>query len=228
MVTGLPLTSVEKSSLHLDVLPKATQKAFAYFSNNQIANIHDWYLAGGTALALQVGHRQSVDLDFFSERQDFDETALEKALLGTGNWKTTLREDGTVYGEYNGAKMSFIAYPFFIPSAAQLQYGNIRILPTHDIAAMKIIAISQRGKKRDFVDLYWLCNNHGSLEAIIQSAIDKYPNNKLSMSHVLKSLVYFADAEDDPMPTIYFPTSWNAIKDFFNKEVPRITSAMMR
>ena len=107
-------------------------------------------------MALQVGHRQSVDLDFFTEKPEFDETGLERELLKTGQWETTYRQKGTLYGKLLNAKVSFIAYPFFTASKIMLKYGFLNILLPQDIAAMKIVAISQRGRKRDFVDLYYL------------------------------------------------------------------------
>jgi predicted nucleotidyltransferase component of viral defense system len=70
--------------------------------------------------------------------------------------------------------MSFIVYPFFQPSLARLRCGNIRILLPKDIVAMKIVAISQRGRKRDFVDLYWHCLNRESLGDVVRRALRQY------------------------------------------------------
>jgi len=92
---------------------------------------------------------------------------------------------------------------------------------------MKIIVISQRGRKRDFVDLYWYCKNRDSLKNVIDSAIAHYPNQTLSLSHVLKSIMYFADADDDPMPKLSFDATWPQMKKYFQTEVPRLAREIL-
>jgi hypothetical protein len=204
--------------LHLECLPPKTRRALRFFSEANIVRAQ-WYLAGGTALALQAGHRQSVDLDFFTQQGSFKEAHLERALLVTKKWRTTLRESGTLYGEFDGAKMSFIAYPFFLPSRFRLNVGSVHMLTKEDIAVMKIIAISQRGRKRDFVDLYWYCKNVEPLISLLKRAPKQYPGQEANLPHFLKSLVYFSDADEDPMPRMFTPVSWRTVKQFFVKEV---------
>ena len=92
---------------------------------------------------------------------------------------------------------------------------------------MKIIAISQRGKKRDFFDLYWICQNIVPLhESILK--IDKQYNIRQNLTHILKSLVYFDDAETDPEPEIYFKATWKEVKKFFIKEIPQIAKKIIK
>lgn len=177
-----------------------------------------WYLGGGTALALQVGHRVSVDLDFFTPRKSFNEIAVERELLATDHWDTSYRERGTIYGALQNTKMSLIAYPFFIPSKQMTRYESLRILTPADIAVMKIIAVSQRGRKRDFVDLYWYCTHREPISKIIARVGTHYPGQEKNIAHFLKSLTYFADAEADPMPKVFFKSSWQEIKKFFRRE----------
>lgn len=219
MVSSLRLEPIEPKQLFLDRLPLVTQRAFLLCAKLPFLKNSNWYLAGGTALALQAGHRQSVDLDFFTTAKDFKERLVERKLFATNQWTTTYLESGTIYGTFANAKMSLIAYPFFIPSNRRLSYGNINILIPDDIAAMKIAAISQRGRKRDFIDLYWHCINRQSLIQTIQRAIKQYPGQENNLTHILKSLTYFDDAENDPMPKLFFKTSWKEIKDFFKREV---------
>ena len=226
MVKGILEEDKKPEDLYLDRLPKATQKAFRFIIDQEIVSSSEWYLAGGTALALQVGHRESVDLDFFTQTATFDEDALERMLAQTKTWETTLRQKGTIYGKLLGAKVSFIAYPFFQPSTEYIRCGNIRILIPEDIAAMKIIAISQRGRKRDFIDLYWYCHNREPLKHVIERAIKQFPQNH-NIPHFFKSLVYFADAEEDPIPNLHFEVKWQDVKKFFEKEVPKLTREML-
>ena len=215
-------------ALHLDTLPAATKQAFLSCVEMDIFSANGWYLAGGTALALQVGHRVSVDLDFFTIEPDFDADQIERALRERGEWVTTLREKGTLYGIFQGAKMSFIAYPSFRPSDKGLQCQSVRLITPNDIAVMKIVAVSQRGKKRDFFDLYWLAQNGIKLEEAIQGALEQFGNREQSLPHFLKSLVYFVDAEDDPMPEISFVVDWEGVKKYFETTVPTLAKKMLQ
>lgn len=228
MVSRLSIEKRSSADFYLDKLPRVTRKAFL-FCVEHLDFLADskWYLAGGTALALQAGHRQSLDLDFFLPQADFQATDLERKLVATGEWTTSFRQEGTMYGVLVGAKVSFIAYPFFKPSAQRIQCGNIFILVPSDIAAMKTIAISQRGRKRDFIDLYWYCKNREPLFQVIQKGVKGYTGQEHNINYILRSFVYFADAEQDPMPKIFFKATWKEIKTYFQREVPRITKEFL-
>ena len=128
-----------------------------------------WYLAGGTALSLRSGNRKSLDLDFFTQDKSFDEKKLIAHFIGNDNWQTNIEDKNTIYGELFRAKVSFIAYPFFVPKQNPVWHGLIKVLQPKDIAVMKITAISQRGRKRDFFDLYWCAKNIEPLEDIIKN-----------------------------------------------------------
>lgn len=209
---------VKNKKMFLDILPKKTANALLAVSKLSFLSRNGWYLGGGTALALQVGHRQSVDLDFFTAQKSFNELTIERALQNTGKWQTTYREKGTIYGVFDGAKVSLISYPFFVPTKKKLKYGAINILLPADIASMKIVAISQRGRKRDFYDLYWYCQNRRPLYDIVLRAIDQYPGQSENINHIIKSLSYFADAENEPEPKLFFKASWKQVKSFFISE----------
>ena len=226
MVTTSHLDPDLFKSLHLDVLPKATQVSFLRSSSLDFFSKGSWYLAGGTALALQVGHRQSVDLDFFTTEKTFDEKQTEESLSELGDWQTTSLSKGTIYGEFCKAKMSLISYPFFTPREPFFQVGTVSILAPADVATMKIVAISQRGKKRDFVDLYWLSKNVQPLIKSIES-VEKQYSVRQNFNHILKSLTYFEDADNDPMPPLLFSATWEEIKKFFQREVTTIAKKVM-
>ena len=91
-----------------------------------------------------------------------------------------------------------------------------------DIAVMKVIAVSQRGRKRDFFDLYWCAHNLEPLEQIISRLKRQYPSVSHDYHHIIKSLAYFEDAESDPSPVLHFDVSWEKVKKFFIEEVKRI------
>lgn len=213
---------------HYETLPPNTKKALDFFSAEKWIKKSKWYLAGGTALALQAGNRKSFDLDFFTTDKDFDEKKLLARFIGNKYWSTDVEEKNTIYGQLFKAKVSFIAYPFFIPKQEFLWHNSARVLSRIDIAVMKITAISQRGKKRDFFDLYWCAKNIESLENIIKRLNVQYPSIAHNYHHILKSLVYFEDAESDPDPEIYFNADWKKVKNFFTKEIPLIADKIMR
>lgn len=215
--------SKKQIEYNFSIIPFKTKKAFVFLSKQKWLGEGGWYLAGGTALALQAGNRKSVDLDFFTIEKDFDKSELFNNFSGNNEWKTSLDRKNTIYGELYGAKISFIAYPFFIPKQDFIKYGSIRILQPRDIAVMKIIAISQRGRKRDFFDLYWCAKKVEPLEDLIKRLKEQYPFIVHDYHHILKSLVYFDDAEADPEPEIVFKADWAEVKNYFKKEVLRIT-----
>ena len=222
------MESASEKLLNFGILPPQTKKAFDFLSSQNWLNDSGWYLAGGTALALQADHRKSFDLDFFSIERKFDTKKVLEKFSNNQDWRTSFDEENTVYGELYGAKVSFIAYSLFVPDAEFIKCGAINILSARDIAAMKIIAISQRGRKRDFFDLYWCAKNIEPLEETIKRLKKQYPSVAHDYHHILKSLVYFADAEDDPDPEINFQADWDLVKRYFIKEMPRIMRNIMQ
>src|SRR3989338_10768936 len=100
---------------HYETLPDQTKKALDFLSGEKWLKKSKWYLAGGTALALQVGNRKSLDLDFFTKEKNFDEKKLLAQFLENKDWITNVEEKNTIYGTLLKTKVSFIAYPFFVP-----------------------------------------------------------------------------------------------------------------
>lgn len=212
---------------HTSALPSQTLEALETLAASAWLSDSGWYLAGGTALALQVGHRSSEDLDFFTRKKDFSIVEVLKYLTEP-DWKTELAREGTIWTAYRGAKVSFIAYPLFVPKELMLRYGNVAVLASRDIAVMKIVAISQRGRKRDFVDLYWYVLNGEPLIAVMRRLPEQYPSVAHDYHHILKALMYFADAEEDPMPRMNFKADWEMIKKYFCSEVPKVAKELLR
>lgn len=178
-------------------------------------------------MALQAGHRKSFDLDFFTKSKSFSNNQLLTYFSETTDWKTQIDEPNTIYGMLFNSKVSFIAYPFFTPKHKFLTYGTVNILDARDIAVLKVIAISQRGRKRDFYDLFWCANHLEPLEGIIRKLPAQYPNIGHNYNHLLTSLMYFVDAENDPEPEVFFDSTWEEIKSYFVKETPKIADSVM-
>ncbi len=216
-------TPTEKQlDFYWDAIPKSTKKALDFLSAEKWIGKFGWYLAGGTALALQTGHRTSVDLDFFTTEASFESTEVTGHFSGNENWEINSDRPSTIYGTLFKAKASFIAYPYFIPKQKFIRYGNVYILQPIDIAVMKVVAVSQRGRKRDFFDLYWCAKNLEPLEKTIGRLKEQYPSVAHDYHHIIKSLVYFEDAENDPQLVLHFDVSWEEVKKFFIEEIEKI------
>lgn len=181
--------------------------------------IEDFYLAGGTGLALQLGHRFSEDLDFFSDRP-FHIDAITSAVQPDSVLYTTR---GTIHCEIKGIRVSLLFYSVPLVHPA-LQWHNIRIADIRDIAAEKIKTISQRGSKKDFVDLYALIELKYSVAEVCGFFKERFGKSNLNFYHVLKSLTFYEDADQEPMPKMKDCDpmwSWETVKAFFLSEIAK-------
>lgn len=204
------------ADLRLNTIPEDTARVLRALAGARW--LRPWYLAGGTALALYYAHRSSVDVDLFTEQREFDRNVLSRNLSSLGRWKTTASAAGTLYGELSGVKASFIAYPWFRPAHIG-RAGYLRILEPDDIAVMKVLAIAQRGRRRDFVDLYAYCQYGHALGSLLRRVRAQCPDGAPDIAHLLRSLVYFADAESDPPVRLRQPVAWRTITRFFERGV---------
>lgn len=182
----------------------------------EIKEIKDFYLAGGTALALQIGHRQSIDLDWFSQKQ-VSIIRLKRSLSSLGDLTVESEDKETLNCSLNGVKLSFFVYPY-PPLFSFIDFDGVKMADERDIACMKIDAISSRGSKKDFIDLHFLLQKY-QLRDLLDLFDKKYKNIKYNRLHILKSLVYFEEAEDEPMPKMFLKIAWLAVKNKIKKEV---------
>lgn len=175
-----------------------------------------FYLAGGTALALLLGHRISVDLDFFS-KDAFSVSLLVDQLNVLGDLKIEDQSESTFNGSLDGVKISFFHYPYPLLFST-IEYNGVSLADERDIAAMKIEAISGRGSKKDFVDLFVLLQKYSLKELLLffHKKYEKFNYNKL---HILKSLSYFYDADKDLEPVYIQPILWTEVKKFIKSVV---------
>jgi len=164
-------------------------------------------LVGGTALALQLGHRVSVDLDFFGHTS-VSGLELEQLLRAHGPVALTRRSRLVEVYTVRGIKVDFVQYDYPWLEAPTI-HPPLRLASLKDIAAMKLSAITNRGTKRDFVDLAFLLEKF-SLDDMLGFYQKKYKDASLFL--VLKSLVFFEDAEDDPLPRMLAPFDWHAAR----------------
>jgi len=181
------------------------------------------YLAGGTALALHLAHRRSVDLDFFSQ-EPFESESLLGLLRRIGDIRVERSEPGTFRGQLAGVQISFIRYEYpVLDPPIKFEFGP-GIAGIRDIASMKLSAIMGRGSRRDFVDLYAVCQHGHEMEEVYGWFRLKYRGISYDPYHLAKSLVYFVDAEKEPLPVMLWPCHWDDVKAFFVRESQRVFS----
>lgn len=174
------------------------EKTLSLFSNICTDSAFDgFYLAGGTALALQIGHRVSIDLDFFSE-ESFSPDELQERLKAYGKIEIANTSKNTLQSFVGNIKVDFLSHKY--PMIKAVEYHNkYRLASLEDISAMKLNAINNRGAKKDFFDVYFLLQKF-SLGTLISFYHKKYPEQ--NDMQVVKSLLYFEDAEEQPNPIL--------------------------
>lgn len=183
--------------------------------------IADFYLVGGTALALQYGHRESVDFDFVT-KDTFSPEKIYKRLGEKGKIKLEQEDKDSLTVVLEGVSCSFLLYEYPVLNEFLLFEDRIKLAGIADIAAMKVAAVAGRGIKRDFVDLYFICQKDTSLPEVIDYYQRKFEVFKQDLHHIYKSLIYFEDAEEDAMPRLYQDADWEQIKNYFIKEVSKL------
>lgn len=178
-----------------------------------------FYLAGGTGLALQIRHRLSYDLDFFAPYH-FNESQMIQKLSARGQFQLEDKSEQTVIGILNDVKVSFLGYKYPLLSPLH-KFNKIMIADVLDIVCMKIDAIASRGAKRDFIDVYFIAKEVIPLPEILDKFKKKYITLHYNLIHIKKSLVYFQDADNDPLPSMLKPVDWEEIKLFFIQEITK-------
>ena len=197
-----------------EVIDQKAKRLLATLTKSGV--IEDFYLAGGTALALQLGHRKSIDLDWFKQ-DSFNTDKLKKSLAKLGEIKVESEENDTLNLNLSGMKLSFLGYPYKMLFPA-LVWQNIKIVDYRDIACMKLDAISSRGSKKDFIDLYFILQSIAWQE-LFKLFAPKYKAIKYNKVHILKSLIYFVDADKEPIPIMLKDINWQKVKSYFKQVI---------
>ncbi len=188
-----------------------------------------FYLAGGTALALRLGHRVSLDLDLFSARNKLGaeerQTVLD-ALNASGPIRIKEAKDGTCHVDLGGTPVSLFHYAYPMLGHPQ-SWRGLDVASLEDIAAMKLSAVLGRGSKKDFIDLYELCQRPG-LDRVMKTVVRKFPLHADLPLQAARALLYFEDAEKEPMPRMLGTTTWDAIKSYFERAIPKYVKAHLK
>ena len=206
--------------MHEKVLPKGSLDLLTRLDGIDESFLKGWVLAGGTGLALQLGHRVSEDFDFF--RTDaFSIDAMHRVFREVGSYETLQEMEHTFTVLAGGVKVSFfcVSDPFLFKTHS---YRDFSIADVRDIALMKLIAVSGRGSRKDFVDLYTILRGGPPLQEYFDLIPKRYGSGRANAYHILKSLTYFGDAEGEPMPKMLEPFDWGECKKFFVRQTHAI------
>jgi hypothetical protein len=172
-----------------EIIARKTLELLQRISNDNTFN--GFFFVGGTNLALQIGHRESIDLDFFT-LTDFDVDTIETYLVEEYGALIDKKSKNTLIASINGVKVDFITQRGKLVNDL-LEVDGLRLASILDICAMKLNAVSSSGQRqKDFYDLYFLLE-HFTLQEMLDAYEIKYPNSNLSIP--LKALIWFEDID---------------------------------
>lgn len=192
--------------LHYETIEPATLELLKELQ--QLPELKDTRLAGGTALALQIGHRKSIDLDLFGT-VECDSSELQDALASIRKVTPLKLTPNINIFDVANVKVDIVNYKYpWIGDC--IEEDSLRLASAEDIAAMKVTAVIGRGSIKDFTDIAHLLDYY-TINDILDFYQQKYYGGSLFMA--LKSLTYFADAECSPMPYMFSNMSWDDVKN---------------
>lgn len=205
--------------VHWEALTSVTQELYHLIA--KLPLISEFYLAGGTGLALQIGHRLSVDLNFFSNSPESVDATQRKAIINTlenePSFKIVLDRDDTLIANWKNVGISFFRLDLHPLIMNPVVIENIRVAPVEDIGAMKLGAILSRGTRKDYIDLYFILQQKDILQ-LFEVAAKKYPYNDAFPVFAVRALSFFDDAELEPMPSMLSDVKWNDVKSFLDEQ----------
>lgn len=188
---------------------------------SRLGEARTFYLAGGTALALFLGHRRSNDFDFFRAKE-FVPQDLLSVLRETGEVEVLQEAAGTLTVRLRRVPVSFFRYDYPVLRPLHESPWGLPLADPEDIAAMKLAALSGRGSRKDFVDLYFYAQEIAPLRQILDRFREKYRGIGVDPYHLLRSLTFFDDAEAEAMPELLRDVTWDQIKAFFRAEAAHL------
>lgn len=203
---------------HWEALTPETRAAFHLAAG--LPFIRRYYLAGGTGLALHLGHRFSVDLDFFSPFADAvgpDERAAMRTTFADPSLVITHDKDMTFVATWHGVGVSFFRLALYPLVQEPLLLEGVPVATIDEIGAMKLAAIMARGTRKDYVDLYFILQRT-PLERLFEVAAVKYAPVRTFAVSAVRAMTYFVDAEATPMPQMIQRVSWTTVKRFLERQ----------
>lgn len=210
-ITGIYVMNSE--TLNFKALPEQQLVILNELASNEW--ISPFYLAGGTSIAIRLGHRKSYDFDFFTQKQ-FDSGSLLFELRQIGKIKVVSQTENIFHCFLDNFEISFFKVNYSLIDNTLL-YKKLEIASLLDLFLMKLQVIAVRGSKKDFIDIYYLLKIF-SLDDTNKNYERKYGISFQSDIHLHKSLVYFDDADKRVMPELFEDISWSDIKaEIINK-----------
>jgi len=187
-----------------------------------------FYLAGGTALALQIGHRRSIDLDFFSESDEVDEGSRQKIIQALKPVGIQVIENvgGNLLMLANGIHTGFFSYSYpLLEETTHLE--NVRLAAIIDIGLMKFDALITRGSRKDYYDLFFIARQI-PIQQLLEYGDKKYTYYRDFAFTVIEQMVAFDNADRDVQPVLLEEIPWQSVKDFFVQEANHLGRAWLR
>lgn len=193
---------------------------------SQVAGVGDLYLAGGTAVAFHLRHRQSVDLDLFTRHADVDlEVVRAKLVAALPDIVVLAQTDVALSVRIDATPVDIVAYGYPLLDEPTIAEDGTAVAGRRDLAAMKLSAIARRGLRRDFWDLYALTQSSLSFADTAAAYLARFGKAEADLYHVMRALTYFDDAEREPvLPRGMTPELWDQIKAYFRREAPALLS----
>ena len=190
--------------------------------------IERFYLAGGTALALRLGHRRSIDLDFFSNVDTVSRATRQEILRSLVPSGAQAIEDteGNLLLDVHGIHVGFFSYSYPLLDPTEDVEG-VAVAGIADIGLMKLDALISRGARKDFYDLYWIAQRI-PLANLLEMGRKKYPYARDFEWLAVEGLVYFDNAERDVQPLLLEDVPWEEVKAFFRTEARRLGDVWLR
>ncbi len=175
--------------MYLNILSKEQQELLPFLDSFK----KKYILVGGTAIALQIGHRKSIDFDLFSTKP-IKKSEIKKAVAELQFSKQLLFEDADgIHYLINNVKVTFFYYPFNIKAEIGVT-KNLQIPNLLTLAAMKFYAMGRRAKWKDYVDIYLLLKNHFSIQEVSKKAIELFEDG-YAEKLFRQQLSYFEDID---------------------------------
>ncbi|MBI3276935.1 MAG: nucleotidyl transferase AbiEii/AbiGii toxin family protein [Chlamydiae bacterium] len=219
-------SSKKITSFHLEILDVKRRQMLTSLAF--LKDSFHFYLAGGTALALQLGHRTSLDFDFYSQ-EEFSEKHLLPHFdkyFRRPQWTLIQSGQGTLIINVREIELSFFYYGYNMLRPC-VEVEGVLLASKEDIAAMKLIAIIQRGNMRDFIDMYFLLKEF-SLEKIFEYTKKKFPSFNIYLG--LRALVYFDEAGEPKNQRfqLLMPISWDIIQEEITTKVCQFKKRVLK
>jgi predicted nucleotidyltransferase component of viral defense system len=207
--------------MHYEALTKEGQRIFKFLDK-----FDGFVLAGGTALALHIGHRVSVDFDFFTE-DDIDTNLLPKVKRVFSEYSVAVLIDNKEELTFlvNKIKVTFLKYPF-----KQIykndKFEELELFSIKEIALMKAYSVGRRGAYKDYLDLFYILKGkHILLDEIIEKCSEKY-GDAFNSRLFLEQLIYLDDVEEVSIQFLNTNVSKNDVKNFLENEVANFSNQL--